>query len=859
MNGGPGRFRRQAFLPSPAPALGLRARQSLSSLYRRPDLETRNIVLISSWLRNWSRSVPAACRCAQTIPRQWMIVVHGTHRPLPTGWVRACVVLILMAVGIAPALATNGTWTDTTSGGLWSTTTNWSGGIVANGNSSIADFSTLDITADDTVHLDSARTIGELVFGDTAPSNNWILDNNGNAANTLAMASVGNSHITVNNEQAQINLDLEGAGVVVNGPGTLLLGGTTDNTGLGIVVTGGNVILNKASNSGVHAIGGGGLTINGGNVQLGGTGGDQIFDSANVTVTSGAFDTAGQSDTFNVLSLAGMGFGGNGALLNSTTLASTITPTGGTVLTANATLGVLQSSGSLTVNSTISGAFGITKVGPGTLILGGSTANTFSGTTMVNAGTLELDKPGGLPAISGNLIIGTGTGLPGSAVVSDTNALQLFGANVTIQSDGILNLAGGVDEIGNLTMTGGTVTGGTLSPLVISGAAITTNASSYTATISAVGLQIPTVLFTVAQGTTASGIDLDVSAEFSDARNKVGSITKTGPGAMRLSGNNLFVGGVTLNGGTLIIGNNNALGTGMLTAGGGALAADSNGPYIVNNAVSLPTTLTVSGGGNFTLAGPIGGSGGLTKTGEGTLTITGANTYTGTTTITGGSLVLAGGSLTSNVLNQATFIYHGGTFSGRLTNLGTVVVNADFTAGNGMENDSVLTLTTNQAVTLNGAGLDNEGTFTMSGGTLNLNPTGNNVNRGNFNLSGNLGLGRATLTNSGTLAFAGGLVSSASGTLVNVFGGSISGTGSIQSAFANSGGIVTLSGGTLNITQPFSNASLIELSSNVANLVGARSRIRERFRASATSAMRLPTRRPARSRPSAALSPSTAN
>ena len=78
-----------------------------------------------------------------------------------------------------------------------------------------------------------------------------------------------------------------------------------------------------------------------------------------------------------------------------------------------------RESGSLTLNSTISGGFGITKVGAGTLVLGGSTANTFSGTTMVNAGSLELDKPGGLPAISGNLIIGTGTGLPGSAVVSE--------------------------------------------------------------------------------------------------------------------------------------------------------------------------------------------------------------------------------------------------------------------------------------------------------------------------------------------------------------------------------------------------------------------------------------------------------
>ena len=50
---------------------------------------------------------------------------------------------------------------------MWSTTGNWSGGTVANGTDGIADFSTLNITADDTVHLDTARTIGQLKFGDT--------------------------------------------------------------------------------------------------------------------------------------------------------------------------------------------------------------------------------------------------------------------------------------------------------------------------------------------------------------------------------------------------------------------------------------------------------------------------------------------------------------------------------------------------------------------------------------------------------------------------------------------------------------------------------------------------------------------
>jgi autotransporter-associated beta strand protein len=288
---------------------------------------------------------------------------------------------------------------------------------------------------------------------------------------------------------------------------------------------------------------------------------------------------------------------------------------------------------------------------------------------------------------------------------------------------------------------------------------------------------------------------------------------------MRLSGNNSFSDGVALNAGTLIIANNNALGTGTLTAGGGTLAADNNGPYVVNNAVSLSSTLTVSGGGSFTLAGTISGSGGLTKAGSGTLTLSGIESFTGPISINGGTLAM-NTSLASNVTNSATFVYNSGTFGGRLTNLGTVVLNADFTAGNGMENDGNFALATGRTVTLNGAGLDNEGTFAMTGGTLNVNPAGGNVNRGNFNLSANLGLGTATLTNSGTFALSGGLVSGASGTLTNTFGGIVSGAGTIQCGFSNGGGTLIIGGGSINITAAFSNAGLIQLTAINSNLVG---------------------------------------
>jgi hypothetical protein len=94
----------------------------------------------------------------------------------------------MIMIGLCSSRAsagTNGTWIDTTTGGLWSNPANWSGGTIADGQNAIADLSTLNITADNTVHLDTLRTVGTLKFGDTSPSNNWLLDNIGNTADAL--------------------------------------------------------------------------------------------------------------------------------------------------------------------------------------------------------------------------------------------------------------------------------------------------------------------------------------------------------------------------------------------------------------------------------------------------------------------------------------------------------------------------------------------------------------------------------------------------------------------------------------------------------------------------------------------------
>ncbi len=67
-----------------------------------------------------------------------------------------------------------------------------------------------------------------------------------------------------------------------------------------------------------------------------------------------------------------------------------------------------NSANALTVAGGISGAFGLTTAGSGTIVLSGPSANTYSGTTTVSAGELDLNKSSGV-AIAGNLTIAGGT------------------------------------------------------------------------------------------------------------------------------------------------------------------------------------------------------------------------------------------------------------------------------------------------------------------------------------------------------------------------------------------------------------------------------------------------------------------
>ncbi len=133
----------------------------------------------------------------------------------------------------------SGTWLNALSGGVWSNSANWLGGVVANGAGATADFNTINPAANNTVHLDFPRTIGNLIFGDTntASAASWILDGNGDPANGLTLAvSSGSPTITVNTlgtgATTTIRTPLSGTnGLTKAGAGTLVLTGANNYTG----------------------------------------------------------------------------------------------------------------------------------------------------------------------------------------------------------------------------------------------------------------------------------------------------------------------------------------------------------------------------------------------------------------------------------------------------------------------------------------------------------------------------------------------------------------------------------------------------------------------------------------------------
>jgi autotransporter-associated beta strand protein len=218
---------------------------------------------------------------------------------------------------------------------------------------------------------------------------------------------------------------------------------------------------------------------------------------------------------------------------------------------------------------------------------------------------------------------------------------------------------------------------------------------------------------------------------------------KTGAGQLTLDTTNTATGGVTINEGTVQIGDGVAF--------NGGLAGN-----VTNN-----DTLIYATPGTLASAVNISGSGTLTETGPGTLTLSGTQTYSGPTAVNAGALTLSGSLPPSDITNNGSLTLAPTAwqnYSNALSGPGTVSINASgvlaltgtntFT-GDLTNNSGFLILSNNQA-----AGL---GTVVYIGGYVV--PANGVVITNNFNVPASAASDLNMMaTNSGTAIWAGNVV-----------------------------------------------------------------------------------------------------
>lgn len=570
-----------------------------------------------------------------TAPSLARFAIRAAGRPI--GLAKLIVLFALLPIALPAA-----TWTSPNPGNL-TTGSNWGGGVAPNGINQVAIISTNPTNLGDFT-LNNTFKVGNFDYQNS--QDRWIrgsglIDFDVSSGN--ALLSVQNGELTV---EPGINLNLSddtetriatradilgtitGArSVVKSGDGYLYLYSANSYSG-GTTISGGHLIVGNTTGSGT---GSGNITISFGSLQIG-SGGTRGAVSANIINNGNVFFA--RSDNFHYV-------------------------------------------------GEISGSGSVAQYGAGILTLSGN--NTYTGDTGIVNGTLRLGASERLPDTSVvyayadctldlnnfNETIGS---LHGEGSVSlGSGMLTTGGNNLDTVFSGIVSGAGGLTKQGSgnfILANANTYSGGT----TISGGSVYAQNTSGSATGSG-DVTISTGRLTVGFATTRGSVSGNIilngydslvdfyqsyDAQYAGQISGSGYLYKEGSGTLTLTGSHTYSGLTSISAGTLKLTAYNLLPNASRVIVDGVLDLN-NFPQSIGSlsgagSVTLGSGILSTGQDNLstTFTGVISGSGGLAKTGTGTLTLSGNNTFTRGTAINDGTVLFNGTNS-----GGPTAVYHG--------------------------------------------------------------------------------------------------------------------------------------------------------------------------------------------------------
>jgi fibronectin-binding autotransporter adhesin len=641
-------------------------------------------------------------------------------------------------------------------------------------------------------------------------------------------------------------LSITGTGVT-NG-GALRNVATTTSSYAGAITLGtGGARIN--SDTGTLTLSGGVVTASGNNVTFGGAGnatvslaaisggGGLVKDGLGTTTLSFANSyTGATSVTGGALTVSG-----TGSIATSTGLSVSTVAQFNYLPTVASTTMTLAAASTLTLadRSTIGGTFGSTIGVLGAASVGSNVVNlNMSGSfvdgtpyTVLTAGS-GLDTAANYRAINTNYtyaltVSGTSVAITPTAATAATSLFWLGGSSL---GAGLWSATDG-SAATPLTNWATDSTGATRSTVLPGAGTNLTFSATGAANQGTMTLDAPM---------SANSITVNGTAI---SPNEINAIT-LGAG----SGHILTLGsttspGITVNDGSGVVTLNAPIRLGIAQSWTNNIATGGNQLVVggaVNNAGFL---LTLPGAGDTTLSGTVLGTGGLSKSGNGTVTLSNTNTYTGATTISAGTLSLtgslAGTAIATNstgILNQsAAGVISGASsftqgssgtsiLSGANTYTGTTTISAGTLsltgslAGTAIATSSTGILNQSAAGVISGTSSftqGSSGTSILSGANTYTGAT--TISAGTLALSG----GNNRLLSTGTVAFTGAStfdIGSSSQTLAAV---TVSDMPNFTSTINGSGGTLTINGASDLQWGPGASAlTIVNGTSTVVNLNG---------------------------------------